>query len=288
VACRLRQCVVQFREEIDYVVGDAVPEPVAFVEMVDALVRDHTPFISTDEGKERAAAVRQTALELSDAAQQGNANTDSEREQQQEKEQEQEKEKEKEREREREGEYTRDDEQHNPWFAETLLAAPVVSYSADTEFAKLVTGDMPFYPLHLYRPKPEKDSLPFPEHVLVSSNYFRPRWAGMAADRRLKNAGLVLEWVPEWVPEGGARQLVLLSLMEGETLRRIIHTDRLRAQSDGGVRPLAAGLALRTADGRLLDRSSRFVEEPAGAEAIAAGVQCVPGRPCIARGSHAS
>lgn len=66
--------------------------------------------------------VRQTALDLTNAAQENNASTDSEREQQQEKEQEQEKEKEKEREREREGEYTRDDEQHNPWFAEAPLA----------------------------------------------------------------------------------------------------------------------------------------------------------------------
>ena len=88
----------------------------------------------------------------------------------------------------------------------------------------------------------------------------------MAADRRLKNVGLVLEWLPE----GGERQLVLLSLMEGETLRKVIHVDRLLAQSDGEVKPLRCGLALRTADGRLLDRSTLFAEAEAESPAAIA------------------
>ena len=47
--------------------------------------------------------------------------------------------------------------------------------------------------------------------------------------------------------------------MEGETLRKGIHTDRLLAQSDGETKvpPLPVGLALRTGDGRLLDTSVR-------------------------------
>eukprot|EP01052_Picozoa_sp_SAG31_P051616 SAG31_NODE_12340_length_949_cov_0.762353_2_plen_143_part_01 len=129
----------------------------------------------------------------------------------------------------REGEYTRDDEQHNPWFAEKLLDYPDFNYSDDVDFHSLITSDMPFYPMHLYRPRPEKDNLPFPQNVLVSSNYFRPRWAGMAADRRLKNIGLILEWLPDGAE--GKRHLVLLSLMEGETLRKVIHVNRLQAQS---------------------------------------------------------
>lgn len=74
----------------------------------------------------------------------------SEREQQQEKEQEQEKEKEKEREREREGEFTRDDEQHNTWFAEKLIKDAYPGGEPGKDFSEWILSE-PFYPFHAFK-----------------------------------------------------------------------------------------------------------------------------------------
>jgi hypothetical protein len=45
-------------------------------------------------------------------------------------------------------------------------------------------------------------------------------------ERRLKNVIFILEWAPPGSTEGStpSRHLLMLSLAEGETLRRLIHT----------------------------------------------------------------
>lgn len=70
-------------------------------------------------------------------------------------------------------------------------------------------------------------------------------------------------------PVGGTppRYLVAVSLAEGETLRRVLHS-RQRVSN-------FAGIGLRTADGALIDRSARFQEEPEGGAMVATGVQCL-------------
>ena len=62
--------------------------------------------------------------------------------------------------------------------------------------------------------------LGFPKNLLLSGNWFRPAWIGLG-DRRLKNVELIMEWKPE----GAEKSVVVaLTLAEGETIRRIIHT----------------------------------------------------------------
>ena len=197
----------------------------------------------------------------------------------------------------------------------------------------------------------EQPRLVFPERLLLSDNFFRPRWVGLG-DRRLKNVCIVLEWIPEaWkeslrrriaamfkqltlgcgnrectnspqyccasgaaapmapnaaaaramelalatIPTGDlapfcrniddearadesatpARFLVAISLAEGETLSRVIHT----RQAVLGK----AGIALRTINGHVLDRSPLYYAEPATAAAAASrppplvptGMQCL-------------
>ena len=131
--------------------------------------------------------------------------------------------------------------------------------------------------------------LPFPPNLCLTDNFFRPpqRWAGVG-ERRLKNIIFILEWVPpsgpnntaaaapddssvgELAKEGGppSRYLLVLSLAEGETVRRLIHTDHAALRT--------AGLALRYSeagsfDDAPLDRSSGFVPLPLPPSRAAAG-----------------
>jgi hypothetical protein len=92
--------------------------------------------------------------------------------------------------------------------------------------------------------------------LLVSDNFFRPKWVG-TGDRRLKNIALVVEWIPALTstsstttPEN-ARYMVGISLAEGETIRRIIHSQQELLSK--------CALALRNMqDGSIIDASSNF------------------------------
>lgn len=184
--------------------------------------------------------------------------------------------------------FTRDDEQHNPWATSILAQVPTLRLG----------GEEPFYSLQEFRVRPGQPCLAFPEHLLVTDNFFRTRWVGMG-ERRLKNVALILEWAPlaareavqmavaeefkrlastgmapneaaaaamretmkklnaapatlasdRPAPPPGARirYQVAVSLAEGETLRRIIHSQQ------GVLR--SAGIALRSVEGAVLDQS---------------------------------
>lgn len=58
-----------------------------------------------------------------------------------------------------------------------------------------VTGEDPFYRFADFRVRPEQPTLAFPQPLLLSDNFFRPRWCGVG-DRRLKNVGIIMEWLP--------------------------------------------------------------------------------------------
>lgn len=201
--------------------------------------------------------------------------------------------------------FTRDDEQHNPWSTALLAQVPTLRLG----------GDEPFYSLREFRVRPGQPCLAFPEHLLVTDNFFRTRWVGMG-ERRLKNVALILEWAPlaaretiqtavagefkrlaasgmapneaaaaamretmrklnaapvqlasdRPTPPPGAqiRYQVAVSLAEGETLRRIIHSNQ------GVLR--SAGIALRSVEGAVLDESHlmRHLPEASAAPAAAA------------------
>merc|ERR1712070_26423 len=93
--------------------------------------------------------------------------------------------------------FSRDDEQANPWRTDQLAnikAAGEVS-GAGEPAGMPPSGDNPFYSLSKFQATEEQPMLPFPPCLLVSDNYFRPRWIGLG-ERRLKNIVFVLEVQP--------------------------------------------------------------------------------------------
>jgi hypothetical protein len=203
--------------------------------------------------------------------------------------------------------------------------------------AKIPTGNIgdteeAFYRLRDFHVREEQPKLTFPPNIMISDNFFRPRWVGVG-DRKLKNVSLIMEWIPEaskhllqqriqvlfqqltvgcgtpncpniycrscdrFVPDpdpnstaAKALQLVMptlgfstlslngifcnanveklnkmhpnvenmrfvvaVSLAEGETLRRIIHSKQEILQF--------AAIALRTVQGHLIDASPNFWPE---------------------------
>lgn len=171
-----------------------------------------------------------------------------------------------------------------PWPVEVLMQSPgnhveasyIQSRDAGTEFpfSKLVIGDDAFYPMALFQATPSQPQLPFPRTVMMSGNYFRPRWAGLG-DRRLKNINLVVEWLLA----DGQRILLVPSLSEAETIRRLIHNGEYGVYDAAGLaiekKPLSVGIAVRTLTGHKLDASQSFTEEAAGGVEVRTGLQCL-------------
>mmetsp|Transcript_84094 Transcript_84094/g.168406 ORF Transcript_84094/g.168406 Transcript_84094/m.168406 type:complete len:588 (-) Transcript_84094:213-1976(-) len=102
--------------------------------------------------------------------------------------------------------FSRDDEQANPWRITQLNkmgggssadagGALSAASSSSLSLSDEKDGDHPFSPLSSFRPSTAAAPLPFPSPLVVSDNYFRPKWIGLG-ERRLKNIVFLLEVVP--------------------------------------------------------------------------------------------
>jgi len=338
----LRKCIEQFREPISYAIDDCVPVPQSYSAKLQVLVDKNQDFVTDDKANKRIVDVMQRVAQLSTKQteiQSSNLSFNAEVVHENEQEAQQEAEEEAEEEEQKISAFTRDDEQPNPWKAELLKSVPS---------GKL--GEEPFYHYHSFKVNDDAITLQFPELLLLSDNFFRPRWCGLG-DRRLKNIGLVLEWIPDaWtesaqdkirryfagifkqltvgcdakpcsnpkcanhpeskpVPQNQAaaeslklavaevqqsepfsvlcdstrralellvqqnydkrRYLAALSLAEGETIRKLIHS---RPDCDILTH---APLALRSLSGSVIDQSLNFLPEQSGQETIPIGMQCL-------------
>ena len=88
--------------------------------------------------------------------------------------------------------YLRDGEEPHRWAFCTLgeTRVPEGESGAPPQLAPLSEGT--FYPASSFRLH-ARTPLPFPAYLQMSRNHFNLEWAG---ERRLKNAVMVLEWVP--------------------------------------------------------------------------------------------
>ena len=259
---RLRVSINLFREPVSHFVDAVVPKPQRFIETIDEIIEEQTAKLQgtglLDEfsGEEhaciamvRANAVSGSAARESESEGGAGVSADLRLDEQREKEQEAEKEKQKQREREEEqlkvSQFARDDEQPNPWLADQLTLSPGNTLDAmeeepmrDDDFSELAIGDMPFYPLSHFAPRKGVRSLTFPPSLLLSSNWFRPRWAGLG-NRRLKNVVVVMEWSPRRGADAATpgRYLCALTLAEAEAVRRVIHMGKYGELVDCRTQP---------------------------------------------------
>eukprot|EP00049_Salpingoeca_infusionum_P014496 m.271712 g.271712 ORF g.271712 m.271712 type:complete len:4223 (+) comp15683_c19_seq1:207-12875(+) len=291
----LRQCVDRFREPIIFPIPDTVPEVQPFGDKLRALQADNSHFTTTEEEVARVDSIIHRVEQVSalhiDKTEGG---LDSEVVHENEAEAEEEAEEEAEQEEEKMSAYTRDDEQHNPWKVSLLSQIPSLKLG----------GDEPFYAFRDFHVSESQPKLMFPEDLLLTDNFFRPRWIGVG-DRRLKNVSLVMEWVPNasadvikaeitrqflLLTQSGiapnvaaqqalqramevlqeeaaanqqqagkplARYFVALSLAEGETIRRIIHSSQ-------SILKMAA-IKLHTIEGLQLDSTHLMSKLPEAA-----------------------
>mmetsp|Transcript_2150 Transcript_2150/g.2909 ORF Transcript_2150/g.2909 Transcript_2150/m.2909 type:complete len:4480 (+) Transcript_2150:77-13516(+) len=296
----LRRCVELFREPLGILhdISPQVPQNSYFADKVDAMVAQHDVFAPNgSKGAQRIASVRLKTLESKSQSKSSNASEmamETMVVNEAEAEAEEEAEEEAEQEEQKMSAFGRDDEQANPWNVSELSAVG----SASTD------GSHPFYSLSHFKATKDQPMLNLPKSLLFSDNYFRPRWVGLG-DRRLKNVVFVLEVVKPQVdfatrmatlhsdlvssgkcsdaneaaaealrllldPQEQAnmaeqRYLAVLSLAEGETIRRALHIS-------GSDIPLA----LRTLDGGMdycVDTSRQF--KPSQSIELAASMQCL-------------
>ena len=185
----LRRCIEEYREPISFTVEDRVPLPETFANKLKALVESRAPFLESAAESERVAVqnvvakVEQVAAVTAVSDDNKNLNSEVVHEN----EQEEEAEEEAEEEEQKQSAFSREDEQHNPWPATTLLAPP--TSAADPEDGP--AEDAALYDLAAYRSRLERPLLPFPQMIKLTDNFFRPptRWAGVG-ERRLKNVRL--------------------------------------------------------------------------------------------------
>ena len=210
----LRKCIGLFRENIGFPVPDTVPKPKRFVETVDHLVEDFKDFILDDQDTLRVALIKQrvvdtTTISAGDGGGDGDgaaAAASSPGDQsgassaqlqatvvhENEKQQEEEAQKQVRQQKIKQSAFARDDEQPHPWHV-SLLARKFRDADAGTKTSPRDTSA--FYEFREFTSRPDIKTLAFPASLLLSDNFFRTAWVGLG-DRRLKNVGIIMEWIP--------------------------------------------------------------------------------------------
>ncbi len=87
--------------------------------------------------------------------------------------------------------YSRDGEAPKPFPYESIAQIPA-------------GGKQGFHPCSEFCVKTGRGStgsLPFPSYMLYSRNFYDPGWS-VKAIKRLKNAALLVEWIPDCMPSG--------------------------------------------------------------------------------------
>jgi hypothetical protein len=301
----LKRCVNQFREEIGVPIPDYIPSPESFSTKLRALHDAQKEFAPTDAESsaiERVIArVEQVGLQYVSKAEGG---LDSECVHEAEAQAEEEAEEEAEQEQEKMSAFARDDEQHNPWKISVLATVPSLRLG----------GEEPFYSFQDFHVRVEQPKLAFPPSMVLTDNFFKPRWVGVG-DRRLKNVSIIVEWQPMAARDALTKEIgqqfqqllaagtpanqaaalamqravqaldatpsaltpgataaspvyhIAVSLAEGETLRRVIHSRQSVLK--------ACSLTLYTVDGLQLDSSHLARHVPAPPEPRTEALLCL-------------
>merc|ERR1711924_350790 len=110
-----------------------------------------------------------------------------------------EQEQEQEQEEEQQNMFSREDEQPNAWPCHLLGQSPNEPWK---EAGNAKGGDPghPFFQLRSFRSRAEEPTLPFPEHLWITDNSYRPLRPSIG-DRKLCSAFVLVEWQPEFSKE---------------------------------------------------------------------------------------
>lgn len=199
----LRKCIGLFRENIGFPVPDTIPQPKRFVETVDELVEEFESFCLNKDDTDRIKLIKQRVIDTTISSADSDSNDSNEGApkdrsaqlqatvvHENEKQQEEEAQKQVRQQKIKQSAFARDDEQPHPWrisllarkFRENESEIPEQEQSA-------------FYQFREFTSKPDIKPLAFPSSLLLSDNFFRTAWVGLG-DRRLKNVGIIMEWIP--------------------------------------------------------------------------------------------
>eukprot|EP01098_Paradermamoeba_levis_P009293 TRINITY_DN385_c0_g1_i11.p1 TRINITY_DN385_c0_g1~~TRINITY_DN385_c0_g1_i11.p1 ORF type:complete len:781 (-),score=237.18 TRINITY_DN385_c0_g1_i11:81-2390(-) len=190
----MKKCIGLFREAVQYDIEDHVPVPHPYAAKLNELVQSNIDFVQDESEKQRVQNVITKVAQVTDNSSSAfkdteghgcNLSYNAEVVHENEQEAEEEQEEEAEEEEQKVSAFNRDDEQANPWPADYLLEKP----------SGQVNGKDPFYLFSKFQVHNQHKPLSFPSSLLLSDNFFRPRWAGLG-NRRLKNVCLVLEYLP--------------------------------------------------------------------------------------------
>ncbi|OQS06902.1 hypothetical protein THRCLA_20266 [Thraustotheca clavata] len=182
-AAWMRKCIDVYRIQVSYAVAAHVPLPKAITDMISELTQSHKEFIQSAVEESRISTVQQRVASLaSHAYASSEMHLNAEVVHENEAEAEEEAEEEAEQEEQKMSAYTRDDEHPVPWSTDALKEVDLAV----------------FYPMSKFQGHADCPAIAFPSTMLVSDNYFRPRWIGLG-ERRLKNIGFLLEWHPQQI-----------------------------------------------------------------------------------------
>lgn len=278
----LKDALEGFREAVGYPVRDSFEEvcssALSLPQSTDAC---RNPASLTSEGRaivEKVTHRFQFLAQQSEKAKEGNRTSNRapdhdltlNAEMVHEQEVEQEQEQEAEVEQERVASYSRDDEKPIPWSLSTIRQC-----GADEASTLQPSNGSCFYQVQRFSVHQQRQGamlLKIDPRYLLSDNYFRLLWSGRG-ERRLKSALLFLEWVPESSSEEPPKKCFgLVSLIEAESLRWLIHQALLDPTSPLGLmlrerhvslRFVSNGCCIAAADAHL----SEVADDPAVASA---------------------
>eukprot|EP00439_Symbiodinium_sp_Y106_P050997 s1164_g6.t1 len=209
-----------FEEPLDLDLASTIPRPKSLAEAIEERAKDKEWLL----GKEQLAELQRLVGVSAESEQVTVSTADQEQQQEQDGTQKSNQEQEQEQEQEIEIEkfadlgFQRDGERPLSWSYELLTQGREAAVGLDRE--------RPFYEaknFQLYKKQP----LNFPQDLLLSRNYFNRYWLG---HRRLKNAVMMLEWIPRvgelkeqareaWTSDEEAQLLDIWSLLTKDTAK---------------------------------------------------------------------
>ena len=249
----LQQCVDTFVDRIDHTVDVTVPQSRSDTDKLTSLVSKYDVFLDPEddvsvstifgraaslEGKAVSHSLSKKSKELSadeidkdDVIQAFHSEQIAEEEEEEEEEEEKEMEEEEEEEVVEEAEeeavaraYSRSNENIVPWELDLLGIPAAVDHPA--EIANV------FYPLSKFAVHTSLRTVPqpitFPYFLYVSENFFKTEWS-LRTYRRLKNATVVMEWIPD------ITELTVLGRHGNQPngVTRVLNQDQLKCLRDG-------------------------------------------------------
>jgi hypothetical protein len=263
----LKNCIGALRDAVDFDVPQGIPVNEPYSATLQKMVDANSTLVKTSHQKKVVQivmkqvddALKSAAARASSGAKKG-LNSEMTRE----KEREQEQQKQKQQQQQNESMFAKDDSAPYAWNVDLLCAPPRSS-----------SDGFPFYTLNSFSPRPKDFAfrvpgkseptvfpavkpLEFPSNVLQSLNFAPLSRADATKPLRLKNVSMILDWFPDVGRHADQHNMIVLTLSEAESLRRLIQAKNKGERAGRHLEDKVAIAIVKSPDGTVVEATKNY------------------------------